>query len=146
MGSFFYINGQSVPYPTRGANIKIISYVDSGRNANGEVVGQIVGRRNYKLDNLEWRGLTSDQVKYILQLLVRDPDISGKEKLDFQCTFPDPITDKFVTVNCYRGDINTTPYWVNVDGKPIMYESLKVNIIDTGLVEYENALRINNNV
>ena len=41
--------------------------VDSARNANAVVVGQVVGREQQKLDRLEWAYLTAEQWSSILK-------------------------------------------------------------------------------
>ena len=44
MASFIKINGRDYPCPRRGLNLMTATIVDSARNANAVVVGQVVGR------------------------------------------------------------------------------------------------------
>ena len=43
------INGVSIPAPDEGFSIQEITNVDAGRNSNGTVVGQRVGRNIWKI-------------------------------------------------------------------------------------------------
>ena len=54
--SFLAINGVEIPPPKRGVTPLITTAVNSGRNADGVVVGQRIGRDQYKIDQLECRG------------------------------------------------------------------------------------------
>lgn len=56
MQSMIYVNGTAIPYPARGLEIMVATLVDSARNANGVVVGQKIGRDQYKLNALVWPG------------------------------------------------------------------------------------------
>ena len=44
------INGREFPAPDVGGNLVVATNVRSGKNANGEFVGQKVGRDQYKFD------------------------------------------------------------------------------------------------
>ena len=59
--SYIAINGYELPPPKRGVHPIVTTVVDAGRNANGAVVGQRVGRDQYKIDGLEWPWLTAEQ-------------------------------------------------------------------------------------
>lgn len=52
MANFIYINGREFPSPDRGLEFLVATFVSTGKNANGEFVGQRVGRDQYKLNNL----------------------------------------------------------------------------------------------
>ena len=54
MASFIKINGNPYPCPRRGLNLMVATIVDSARNANAVVVGQVVGREQQKINNIEW--------------------------------------------------------------------------------------------
>ena len=62
--------------------------VDSARNANAVVVGQVVGREQQKLDRLEWAYLTAEQWSSIL-----------KEFKNFYVTvtYPDMVNNTWTT-------------------------------------------------
>lgn len=123
MGAFIYINNVAVPYPARGLELMVATLVDSARNANGVVVGQKIGRDQYKINNLQWPWLTSTQWSQILTLF------SG-----FYATvkFPDPVSGGWKTLRMYPGDRTAEPYWVDDSGLPTHYRNCRVNIIDVG--------------
>ena len=121
--SYIKINGVDIPYPKRGVQPVVTTIVNAGRNANGVVVGQRIGRDQYKLNNLEWPWLTAEEWGNILTL------ISG---FYFNVTFPDPVTGNAITVRMYCGDRSAEPYWVDSNGNPTHYRNCKVNLIDTG--------------
>lgn len=123
MQSMIYVNGTAIPYPARGLEIMVATLVDSARNANGVVVGQKIGRDQYKLNALVWPWLSAEQWSTILQCF------SG-----FYATvrFPDPVTNGWKTLKMYPGDRTAEPYWVGENGLPTHYRNCKVNIIDVG--------------
>lgn len=55
------INGYALPAPDAGFSIIDSQFVDASRNANGAVVGQLVGRRIWKIDGLKWSNLEVEQ-------------------------------------------------------------------------------------
>lgn len=121
--AFLKIGSYELPPCKRGVNILVTTVVDSARNVNGVVVGQKIGRDQYKIDSLEWAWLTAEQWESILQQM---------SSFFFNVTFPDPVTNTMKTVQMYCGDRTATPYWVNGNGKPTHYKDCKVNLIDTG--------------
>ena len=60
---FLIINGVKFPCPAVGMQIVRSQAVDSGRNANGAVVGQLVGRKLWKIQNLKWVGIDAQTWK-----------------------------------------------------------------------------------
>lgn len=123
MASYIKINGTEIPYPKRGVQPVVTTVVNAGRNANGVVVGQRIGRDQYKINNLEWAWLSAAEWQMILTL------ISG---FYFDVTFPDPVTNNEITLKMYCGDRSADPYWVDDNGNPTFYRNCKVNLIDTG--------------
>ncbi len=121
--SYLAINGHELPPPKRGVHPIVTTVVDAGRNANGAVVGQRVGRDQYKIDGLEWPWLTAKQWSEILSLL---------SSFFVDVTFIDPVTNRPKTIRMYCGDRTAEPYWVNGIGHPTHYRNCKVNLIDTG--------------
>lgn len=121
--SYIKVNGVDLPYPKRGVQPVVTTIVNAGRNANGVVVGQRIGRDQYKLNQLEWPWLSAAEWSRILTL------ISG---FYFMVTFPDPVTGCARTVKMYCGDRSAEPYWVDANGNPTYYRNCKVNFIDTG--------------
>ena len=65
--NFIRVNGKPFPAPKRYPNMVVTTAVDAARNANNKVVGQKIGRDNYKIDNLEWPYLDADTWSSMLQ-------------------------------------------------------------------------------
>lgn len=124
--AYLSINGQEVPYPKRGVTPTTITVVDAARNANGVMVGQRIGRDQYKIDNLEWPYLSAEDWSRILTLC---------SSFFVNLTFWDPVSNAQKTLQCYVGDRTAEPYWVDENGRPTHYINCKVNIIDTGSLE-----------
>lgn len=121
--NYLAINGVSIPYPKRGVKATVVTVVDSGRNADGVVVGQRIGRDQYKIDTLEWPYLTAAEWSQILQLV---------SNFYFNVTFYDPVSNGLKTLKMYCGDRSAEPYWVDGNGKPTHYINCKMNLIDVG--------------
>lgn len=119
------INGTSFPTPIRGLTEVVSTNVNNGRNANGEMTGERVGRDIYKLDNVEWRWLTKAQWQAML---------TAVKNFTFSLTFPDVVNGGFVTLTCYVGDRTCEPYYINSNGDFTFYRSCKMNFIDCGYV------------
>lgn len=122
--AYIYVNGVEFPYPARGCNIIVTTPVDSTRNAKAGVVAQRIGRDQYKINALVWPMLTAEQWKFILQAF---------SNFFATVTFPDPVTDEYISLKMYPGDRSAEPYWVDKNGKPTAYVNCKVNIIDCGV-------------
>lgn len=121
--AYLAINGYELPPCKRGVRVIVTTVVNSGRDVNGAVVGQRVGRDQYKIDGLEWAWLTAEQWENILTAI---------SDFFFYVTFNDPVSNARKTVRMYCGDRSAEPYWVDGDGKPTHYTNCKVNLIDTG--------------
>lgn len=121
--SFLAINGYELPPPKRGVKPIVTTVVDAGRNANGAVVGQKIGRDQYKIDGLEWPWLTAEEWGKILSIL---------DNFFVYVTFTDPVTNGKKTLKMYCGDRTGEPYYVDDEGNPTHYRNCKVNLIDTG--------------
>lgn len=121
--AYLAINGYELPPPKRGVRPTVTTVVDAGRNANGSVVGQRVGRDQYKIDSLEWSWLTADQWAQILNVL---------SHFFVYVTFTDSVSNSLKTIKMYCGDRTAEPYWVDENGKPTHYRNCKVNLIDCG--------------
>ena len=116
----------ALPMPKRGLEILIATFVNAGRNTNGVVVGQKIGRDQFKINNLEWGSLTAEQWANILNLF--EPGFYVQRR------FPDPRTPgSYIITGAYPGDRTAEPYYVDpVTLTPTMYVNCKVNLIDTG--------------
>jgi len=124
MQNFIKINGKTFPQPKRGLEMITSTLVNAGRNANGVMVGQKVGREVQKLNNLEWGYLTAEQWSEIL-----------REFDNFYVTvsYPDMVTNQWTTRKMYPGDRTATPLFLDEKtGLPKDYINCKVNLIDCG--------------
>jgi len=121
--AYISVNGYDFPPPKRGVKPTVSTMVNSGRNANGTVVGQRVGRDQYKIDTLEWPWLTAKQWSTMLQVL---------SAFFVYVTFTDPVTNAPITIKMYPGDRTAEPYYVDDDDRPTFYMNCKVNLIDCG--------------
>lgn len=121
--SYLAINGYELPPPKRGVKPTVATIVDAGRNANGAVVGQRVGRDQYKIDTLEFPWLSASEWSRILSIL---------NQFFVYVTFPDPVSNQKVTIRMYCGDRSAEPYWEDENGNPTWYRNCKFNLIDTG--------------
>lgn len=121
--AFLTVNGYDFPSPKRGVKPTVSTLVDAGRNANGTVVAQRIGRDQYKIDGLEWPWLPAETWERMLSIL---------NNFFVYVTFPDPVSGKRITIKMYPGDRTAEPYWVDEDGTPLFYQNCKVNLIDCG--------------
>lgn len=121
---FIKVNGKPMPYMSRDLTLMTATMVDSARNANGVMVGQKVGRDVAKLDNLVWPWLTAEQWSEILQEM---------DKFFVEVSFPDMVTNSWVTRTFYCGDRTAKVYKIDWEtGLPKEYLECKCNLIDTG--------------
>lgn len=122
--AFITVNGYDFPSPRRGAKPTVSTIVNAGRNANATVVGQKIGRDQYKLDGLEWPWLPAEIWSNMLKVL---------DHFFVYVTFWDPVSDGQKTIKMYPGDRTGEPYWIDPDtGKPTFYLDCKVNLVDCG--------------
>jgi hypothetical protein len=124
MKPFITINGHVYPHPSQGLEFIDITAVNSARNANNVVVGQVVGRRQQKINNLEWHQLDAETwSKLLLEF----------DNFYFTCTYPDMVHNRWTTRKMYPGDRTAKPIHVDpATGLPDIYAHCKVNIIDVG--------------
>lgn len=115
------INGVEMPCPMRGFQIVRSQAVSSGRNANGAVVGQLVGRKLWKLNNIQWNGLDAETWATIQRAL---------EPFFVSVTFTGDDNQRH-TVTMYPSDTTGQPFQINGYNYDI-YETCKFNLIDCG--------------
>ena len=120
------INGREFPSPDIGGNLVVTTNVSDGKNANGEFIGQRVGRDQYKFENLQWKFLDSETWSAILQEF---------DKFVVTARIPDMVHNRFMTIRMYPGNRTATPIEFDSDGLPTRYRDCKVNIIDCGVIE-----------
>lgn len=121
---FIKINDKVLPYPAVGLKMERQQLVDSGRNANGEIIAQRINRRLWKFSGLEWKHLTASQWREILIEI---------EKFEGTLTFWNNLTGTFETKKVYWGDTSEEIWKINkATGEVLEYINCKCNIIDMG--------------
>lgn len=124
LSSFLNVNGYDFPCPRDGFSYTISTTVNEGRNANNAVVGQRVGRDLYKLDNMEWVGLSPETWQMMLKAV---------EPFFVPVTFEDYRTGNPITITMYPGDRTATPLFVDPKThKVLKYRNCQFNLIDAG--------------
>lgn len=125
--AFLEVNGIELPCPSVGLEIVLSDAVNSGRNANAEVIAEKVGKTNIKYNNLQWKWLTKDEWHTICQVF---------SEFFVVAKVWNPVENDFVNIKMYPGDRTAEVYWLEKDGEtPKNFTNCKVNIIDCGLVE-----------
>lgn len=102
LSSFLNVNGYDFPCPRRGFSWTISTTVNAGRNANNAVIGQRVGRDLYKLDNMEWVGLSPTVRKRIGHKLKSDVE-SYQKQIDEQ---EKEISALKLRLECEKADLS----------------------------------------
>ena len=98
----------------------VTTAVDAARNANNKVVGQKIGRDNYKINNLEWPYLDAETWSSMLQEF---------DKHFFSSVqFWDMVNNCWRTLTMYPGDRSADVFKYDKNGIPIAYINCKVNI------------------
>lgn len=124
MNPYIRINGNAYPTPRRGLEMQIATLVDAGRNANGVTVGQVIGRQQQKINNLEWGCLDADTWSRLLHEF---------DNFYVEVSYPDMLNNTWTTRKMYPGDRSATPLWLDEStGLPKTYINCKVNLIDCG--------------
>ena len=120
------INGRQFPSPDIGGTLLVATNVGDGKNANGEFIGQKVGRDQYKFDNLQWKMLDAATWSEMMKEF---------EKFVVTARIPDMVRNDWITIRMYPGNRTATPVEFDKDGLPTMYQDCKVNIVDCGVME-----------
>ena len=119
---FLIVNGVKFPPPDNGLDIVHSQTVDAGRNADNAVVGQPVGRRLWKINNLQWSNLDPETWQEMKEAL---------EDFFVLVTFTGD-DNKRHTIHMYPGDTSGKPL-PGLDG--VFYKEFalcKFNLIDCG--------------
>lgn len=121
----FYLSLNGYICPPCKPNFKMISSqnVDAGRNLEGTVVGQLVGRVNHKLDSFEWSYLPQKEW-YRIKNILHEFYISAR--------FFEASANDFITIRIYPGDISAEPLAYDNEGRVTEWLHCKVNLIDRG--------------
>lgn len=122
---FAYINDLEVPYPSKDSGLQhVVTLVDSARNANGVVTGEVIGRNQSKVE-MTWAALPCDVWSAILQ--------EFKRNFYFNFTYMDMESNDWITRIFYVGDRTAQPFLIDPEtNKPRYYLQCKANCIDTG--------------
>ena len=122
LSSFLNVNGYDYPCPRYGFKYIVSTMVDAGRNLNGAVIGQKIGRDIFKLDALEWVGLYPETRMMILQSL---------NPFYVPVTFEDYRTGSPITIMMYPGDRTGKPLFTDrITHMVTQDETLSFNLID----------------
>lgn len=125
MKAFIRINGNEYPAPNIGLGFTITTTVDSGRNEQNVVVGQRIGRDQYKIDSCVWQFMTAEIWGKLLQEFEKNFFVTVE--------FPDMVHNTWQTKVMYPGDRSAEPYSIDEQtGLPTVYRNCKCNLIDTG--------------
>lgn len=120
---FLIVNGVKFPCPAPGMEIIHSQTVNAGRNANNAVIGQKVGRRLWKINNLQWNGLDADTWKKMKKAL---------EPFYVPVTFTTDENER-ITITMYPSDTNGQPLFLQDDNVHYRnYRTCKFNLIDCG--------------
>ncbi len=126
MAAFLEVNGIELPCPSTGLGIILSDAVNSGRNANAEVIAEKVGKTNLKYNNLRWAWLTKDEWNLICSVF---------ENFFVVAKVWNPLKNDFESIKMYPGDRTAEVYWLEEDGlTPKNFKDCKVNIIDCGII------------
>ena len=123
---FIKINGQKVPYPDSGLKLIISTLTNGGRNKNGKVTAERVGRDQNKIDSVQWKILSAEEWSRILNLV---------KNYYIDVTFPNMLTNTPQTLRMYVGDREAEPVFLDDSDMPTQYKNCKFNIIDVGEIE-----------
>lgn len=119
MRALITVAGVALPIPSTyvGTTVDI---VDSGRNAQGEIVSNVV-RHNVAKVEATWNYLTRAEWSAILKLF--------KSNFINSVTFLDQVEDTWVTRKMYPGDRKPSGI-VSADGELIGYKSCKLSLVE----------------
>lgn len=131
-GSWVRINGHEIPFPQYGVKQQLFTTVSTSRNAKNVVVGQRVGRDQYKLDSVVFPVLSAEDWSALLTL--------GK---DYYVTvrFWAMDKNKWATTKMYVGDREAEVMRIDPEtGRVLMWKNCAMNLIDVGSsITYSNS-------
>ena len=120
-------SGIALPEPLLGSgNTTISTMVNSGRNASGNFVGQVVGEDKMKIE-MSFEGLSPQEFRNLLKIWDRRQ--GGKFINTF--TVYDPRVMDYVSMKMYVGDRQGRPVMVSNPGTgdPRFWQDIKVDLI-----------------
>ena len=117
---FIIVNGVKFPAPDAGFEIIHSQTVDAGANSNNSIVGQTVGRKFWKINNLQWSNLDAETWAMMKEALA---------PFFVLVTFTGD-DNKRHTIHMYPGDTSGKPL-PGLDGVFYRrYEVCKFNLVD----------------
>ena len=124
--AFITINGQDFPAPDNVWEQITYTNVTAGRNAQGEFIGDKVGRDQYKVNNLQWSWLDADTWAQMCQVF---------SSFVVTAKIWDQVHADWITIQIYPGDRSATAGFNDDEQRPTVYKLCKVNIIDCGVID-----------
>lgn len=125
MQNLITINGNQYPQPKRGLGFRIETYVDTATNANGEIVGQSIGRNRQSPTELTWDYLDGKTWRAILLEFARSPVA--------ELTYPDMASGTMKTRKVLIGERSAQPCHLDREtGLPLDYVQCTINVTDMG--------------
>ena len=120
MATILQINGVTVKTPKEfSVSISDIDADSSGRNANGEMVRDVIAQKT-KL-SIKWGPLSDAEISDILQRI---------NQQFFVVIYPDPQIGRQRSKTFYAGDTSMPSYSWNDKFKAMKWENLSVNLIE----------------
>lgn len=127
----------AVPYPSSGS-FESARTVETQNSANGEVVGQLVGRRRDK-QNMTWNVMDCEKWWEINNWI--DGNMENGGAFSFYAKYFNFNLGKWMVHTCYVGNPVCTPFAIDSDedstefGMPKYLLNCTLNVIDCGIVE-----------
>lgn len=120
-------SGIALPAPALGSGkVTIATIVDSGRNAEGNFLGSVVGDDKLKIE-CTFPALSPEEMQRLLQIFDRR---QGGSFVNRFRVF-DPRVNDYVVMDMYVGDRSGTPYTINPStGKPRFWRDVQANLIE----------------
>ena len=113
-----------LPNPDNPSAENLIStLVNSGRNANGIVTAQKIGRDQEKT-TLSWNFLNKEEWEELIRF--------WDENFFFKFTYYSRVKGQRITRIFYIGDRKDKPFDITESGEPTAYRDCSANVVDTG--------------
>ena len=123
--AFITINGREFPAPDNVWELVVATNVTEGKNAQGEFIGDTVGRDQYKVNNLQWSYLDAETWAQMCQEF---------DAFVVTAKIWDMVKNDWITLQMYPGNRSATGGINDENQKPTKYKLCKVNIIDCGVI------------
>ena len=128
----------ALPYPSDGI-FESATTVQTQESANGEIVGQVIGRTRDK-QNMTWSVLDREKWWEINNWI--ENNIKQDAAFSFYCKYFNFNLGRWMIRQFYPGNRKCKPFAINSDdtnldeyGKPRLLLNCQMNIIDCGILE-----------